>query len=84
MVSGDGRLKECFERENVRGELVDLFGRVSDKTVCSKVFLQNRNQVMILKSDFVVRGDCPGMNSWIFPFTPTHGFVVVVELLSHV
>lgn len=59
VVSGDGRLKECLERENVRGELVDLFGRVSNKTVCSKVFLQNRNQVMILKSDFAVRGNCP-------------------------
>ena len=58
MVSGDGRLKECIERENVRGELVDLFGSVSDRTVCSKVFLQNRNQVMMLKSDFVVRGNC--------------------------
>lgn len=71
VVSGDGRLKECLERENVRGELVDLFGRVSDKTVCSKVFLQNRNQVMILKSDCCERKLPSGMKSWTFPLTPT-------------
>ena len=36
-----------------------FFGRVRNRTICPKVILHKVNKVVIFKSEFVVRRNCP-------------------------